>query len=366
MNDTLDIEELNTLLRSAENKSRALAVHLEQLIRSGKLPNGSKLPPENYLTDQVSLSRGTIRAAFHHLVEEGLCVRRRGDGTYVHLPTSNVPVVNGAQMKVYVVISINRMTMLNHPFVTDTCRGIRAVLGNEYRIMLKVVDESQQAELFTEMSDAAAVVMISNQYQPVLQWLASERVNVISVTFRYRQHSFSSAMVDNREAGYLVARHMIELGCQRMLLLVAEFLSTEFSDRAVGVREAVEELGDGRTTLEVVELKSNTEGQAYATTLEYYEKMQPDGIIASKDLQAMEVICALQSIPNRAFKTRVAGVDDIYMASMTYPTLTTVNQQAEQLGKKVGSLILSKKIQKESHVVVQPALVVRDSTLVGV
>ncbi|WP_066522939.1 GntR family transcriptional regulator [Curtobacterium ammoniigenes] len=62
---------------------------LEEAIRSGRIPPGSRLENEIALGERLSLSRPTIRRAIQDLVDKGLLVRRRGIGTQVvHGPVS--------------------------------------------------------------------------------------------------------------------------------------------------------------------------------------------------------------------------------------------------------------------------------------
>jgi DNA-binding GntR family transcriptional regulator len=60
-----------------------VAQHLEQLIDSGELPNGTRLENEIDLADQLGLSRPTMRRAIQYLVDRGLLIRKRGVGTQV-------------------------------------------------------------------------------------------------------------------------------------------------------------------------------------------------------------------------------------------------------------------------------------------
>jgi GntR family transcriptional repressor for pyruvate dehydrogenase complex len=52
------------------------------------LPEGSQLPPETVLADELAVSRGTLRLALRHLVDEGVIETRRGAraGTFVVRP----------------------------------------------------------------------------------------------------------------------------------------------------------------------------------------------------------------------------------------------------------------------------------------
>ena len=69
-----------------------VSTRLEDLIRSGQLPVGSRLENEIDLADQLGVSRPTLRRAISYLVEQGLLVRRRGVGTQVVQPKVRRPV----------------------------------------------------------------------------------------------------------------------------------------------------------------------------------------------------------------------------------------------------------------------------------
>ncbi|MEV7251144.1 FadR/GntR family transcriptional regulator [Streptomyces cyaneofuscatus] len=56
---------------------------IRELIRSGALPPGSKLPPEQKLAAQLGLSRNLAREAVKALAMARVLEIRRGDGTYV-------------------------------------------------------------------------------------------------------------------------------------------------------------------------------------------------------------------------------------------------------------------------------------------
>jgi DNA-binding GntR family transcriptional regulator len=60
-----------------------LAQHIENEIRSGNLVSGDRLENEVKIAEELGLSRPTVRAAFSYLVDKGLVLRRRGQGTVV-------------------------------------------------------------------------------------------------------------------------------------------------------------------------------------------------------------------------------------------------------------------------------------------
>ena len=60
--------------------------YIAELILSGKLAPDSKIPSERDFSEDLGVSRMTVRKALTELVGEGLLERRHGSGTYVARP----------------------------------------------------------------------------------------------------------------------------------------------------------------------------------------------------------------------------------------------------------------------------------------
>jgi GntR family histidine utilization transcriptional repressor len=65
---------------------------LEQQIKSGQWPPGTRIPTEHSLTDTFSVSRMTARRAVKELADAGLLTRTPGKGTFVSKPETDPPV----------------------------------------------------------------------------------------------------------------------------------------------------------------------------------------------------------------------------------------------------------------------------------
>jgi GntR family transcriptional repressor for pyruvate dehydrogenase complex len=70
-------------VRKAKDLTHALVAGLKDMISSGELHPGSKLPPERELARQFGVNRGSIRQALKALDVMGIVYQRVGDGTYL-------------------------------------------------------------------------------------------------------------------------------------------------------------------------------------------------------------------------------------------------------------------------------------------
>lgn len=71
--------------RSRDNAARYAKVYnkILQMIQEGMYPEGSKLPSEPILSEQMGVSRSTLRQALALLQEDGILEARRGVGSFV-------------------------------------------------------------------------------------------------------------------------------------------------------------------------------------------------------------------------------------------------------------------------------------------
>jgi GntR family transcriptional regulator len=93
----------------------AAEVALRRWLATGRHRSGERLPPEQELSAQLGISRGTLRTALGRLEERGEIVRRQGSGTFVGRATSS-PLDEGLEK----LVSYNKLARL---------RGVRLKLA---------------------------------------------------------------------------------------------------------------------------------------------------------------------------------------------------------------------------------------------
>lgn len=72
-----------TLVQSKTVANQVDEILLER-IRDGRYSPGSRIPSESELSDELGVSRATVRTALAKLSANGLIIRKQGDGTYVN------------------------------------------------------------------------------------------------------------------------------------------------------------------------------------------------------------------------------------------------------------------------------------------
>ncbi|MBU0652918.1 MAG: GntR family transcriptional regulator [Proteobacteria bacterium] len=71
-----------------KKKSSFIADQILRMINSGGYTAGSKLPSERIITEQMGVSRPSLREAISALQIVGILESRPGDGTYVCFPSA--------------------------------------------------------------------------------------------------------------------------------------------------------------------------------------------------------------------------------------------------------------------------------------
>ena len=169
---------------------------------------------------------------------------------------------------------------------------------------------------------------------------------------------------DNFLGGKEVTEHAIKQGKKHFAFLgSASSHAPEFFDRYKGHCQALKE--HGLTINNKAQFNAlYTEDAGYEAACELIKSGQPfDAICAACDLIAIGAMRALQEhniiIPEQV---AVLGFDDIAIASLTYPPLTTVKQDTKLAGELlVETLLQSIAGEQVSTTLISPELVIRKS-----
>lgn len=172
--------------------------------------------------------------------------------------------------------------------------------------------------------------------------------------------------VDGAKGLQLVTQHLIEQG-HRNLAYISAPLDLMFSVH----RQAGFESGLARGGLSLqpdrVVVGDLTEAGGFQAAQALLDLLpQPTAIVACNDLMAIGAISAVQRRGLQVGRdVAITGFDDIPLAEHCHPPLTTVRQPIYEIGCRICQMLNYISRQEpldERHVLLQPSLVVRDSS----
>ena len=194
-------------------------------------------------------------------------------------------------------------------------------------------------------------------------YLAHARVPIILAACRPAP-GYAAAHIDDSAAAHDMTARLVELGHRRIGFITGASHHASAADRLAGYRLAMR-----RAVLPFAEELVVGGEYAYASALVAAERLldldrPPTAIFASNDEMAAAVISAAHrrgmSVPR---DLSVAGVDDIPMAAMLAPALTTIKQPIPQLAElAVGMALELPELDGRRDIIVPHLIVEREST----
>ena len=311
---------------------------------------GSYLPGEHDIASQYNLSRGTIRRALGILETEGLLSRQPGRGTLILPPSVQAHL---ARPKVAVVwtmvrwIGMDMFTSLEEHLSEANCD----ILFNSSKH-----DHQKESDILTGLLEAEidAVVLYCTGHPgnfPLIHQIQNRGKPVILLDRFVEDHcdSFCWVTSDNEQGAYEITRHLIELGHQRIGMIMRtpehERIST-LIEREQGYAKAMNEAGFENLLLKKCrdDLDEELTGASFGRdVLAFINAYRPTAIFFHNDASAYRMHPVLGQNGIRVPQDiSIVGFDgmDLYPELLNFD-LTTVAQDFFRMGQEVGKLVLS-------------------------
>jgi LacI family transcriptional regulator len=258
------------------------------------------------------------------------------------------------------------------PFFPHVIQGITETCSNRgYFLLLSMVTAEREQDFFERVvagHHVDGLIMLSSDIDdPILPLLIREETPLVLVG-RHPYLPVSSADVDNQDGALQAVRHLVELGHQRIATITGPLFMTAALDRRDGYKQALAEaLLPVRPSL-IVEGDFTQSGGylAMQRLLELPER--PTAVFAGSDPMAAGALRAIHEADLRVPEdVSLVSFDDLPLASMLTPPLTTVHQPLYELGAAAADLLLNRLLepsaeQPPEHTRLATQLVVRESS----
>ncbi|RED65007.1 GntR family transcriptional regulator [Cohnella lupini] len=342
-------------------------------IAGGRFRPGDKLPSENELAEQFSLSRQTVRQSIGELVQEGWLSREQGKGTFVSKQSAERR--NSTVNRTVGVIT----TSISDYIFPSIVRGIESALKDKgYRLLLSSTDHRKDRErecLEMMLSHAVCGLIVeptkSAEGNPNFDnYLAIEDhgIPMLMINESYSDLESPSLRVDDDAGGMMAAKHLLELGHRT----IAGFFKTDDLQgvrRMKGFIRACREHHIPAESSSIV--RYSTEDKAERPQAMLREMLlsdhPPTAIVCYNDQLAVSLLDTIRELGLRIPEDlSMIGYDDSFLATATETKLTTIEHPKSALGEQAANLLIAQlergMAPSDKETLYPPKLIVRQST----
>jgi DNA-binding LacI/PurR family transcriptional regulator len=244
------------------------------------------------------------------------------------------------------IVAFNELDSLTGTFFTSVLKGAaKGLYAGEVQPVLLPADHEDGDRIPRFLRSGAidgAIVILQHEITHLAQALVDSPVPIAWVG-RPRVALAPDAIVidsDNYGGGRLAARALVDAGRRRLGIIAGPSDMEPARDRIRGWRDELAQLGIDDSPIVHGEFTLVSGSAAMARLLKRYPDL--DGVFASSDLMASGAIRVLQAAGRRVpSDVAVIGFDDVSIATTMDPTLTTVRQPLEDMGRVAAETILA-------------------------
>lgn len=298
--------------------------------------------------------------------------RRKVQNAIAHLGYSPHPIAQGLRTGQTQVIGFIVPDLSNPYFASmvSVAEDVAQEHGYSVLVFNSHEDEMREAESIRRAArrwvDGLLIAHIATaNYKP--NFLADVGIPVVLIDRLLDGDASPSCTLDNFHAAQLATRYLCELGHERIAHLAGPRGARPARDRLKGYQQTIQQFG---LTYERVVFHEGTWGcqEGYWAMRELLnDPVRPTAVFASNDRMAIGAARAIQeaglSVPS---DISLVGVDDIEVSQYMNPALTTVKQPLEKMARAGIDLLLKlihAEIPEQMHLVLEPTLLIRQSTM---
>lgn len=241
---------------------------------------------------------------------------------------------------------------VGNAFYTDVIQAIEAAVRQAgYTLVLHQI-HSEDNELLAGAELARSkklrgVILLGGRFDYDRESIAALGVPFVCCTFTNRfgalgEDDYASVSIDDRKEAYRAVELLIEHGHRRIAILLDS--TTDSSIAELRYRGYCEALADHGIVLdpELVQETGDYEmDAAYAGTKRLLERTNFTAIFAIADTMAMAAIKALHEAGKRVPEDcSIIAIDGIPVSAYSIPTLTTLVQPREEMGREAARILL--------------------------
>lgn len=239
---------------------------------------------------------------------------------------------------------------IENPFFAAAARGLADVVEDEgYTLLLANSDEDLERErraidvLRTQLVDGLVVAPVSGSDGTHLRVLESDRRPLVLMDRAIRGLQVDAVMVDNAGGARMAVRHLLGFGHDRIGVVSDSEEISSTAERLRGFRRAVRDAGI-EPDPDLVSFGPSTRAGGYQATLALLERDdRPRALFTLNNFMTAGAVRAIRDLGLRIpDDVALVAFDELEWATLVDPPITVVAQPVAELGRAVGSRLLSR------------------------
>lgn len=277
-------------------------------------------------------------------------------------------LINKKSSFIYVIVPD-----IANPFYADLTKGVETIARqNGYNIILSSAhwDEEMECEqIEAAMSSMAeGIILVLPKLSARKISLYAKRIPLVLVDKYCRSKSFDTIYTDQGKGVRLGVEHLIQLGHKRIAFITGakEVYNSRIRQKGYEQTMLKHDLPVHESLIFDGDFSFESGEQAFITMLDLPKEKRPTAIFSASDLMALGFIRgAVNNHLRIPEDISIVGFDDIFLASVTNPPLTTVRHPYIKMGREAMNHLLSSlkdPLEKFENPVLENTLMIRGTT----
>ena len=240
--------------------------------------------------------------------------------------------------------------MFSNPFYGDLLSSIEyTARQNGYHLLLSGTKEDQNYLSIAQNRGLDGIIIVGAYPGENLNALKKLGVPIVLVDSYVNDDDFHTLGIEDKEGARIATRYLIEKGHRKIAFISGSIRENGVNmKRYQGYCDALKEAG---LSVDEQAVYSGTVDYEYGLTAaqQYIDRgRKQSAAFITADVISMGVIKGLNQqnirVPD---DLSIVSFDDVYLAEMSYPSLTTIHQDIDEKGKQAVQLVLEAARSKE-------------------
>ena len=259
-----------------------------------------------------------------------------------------------------------KQPLSGNPFYSRVLEGIEEEVGlKDYSLLLHLIPECNQSVLpkMVRERQVDGVILVGSFKKEYVNKVVENGLPIVLVDPKFSDEKCSQVFIDNEQGAFLATQYLIDAGHKKIGFISGDQARLSFKQRYDGFMKALKfnELSVNKDFIRSGGIEKGYDHIKQILML----KDRPTAIFSANDINALYGYRAIQEqnlqIPG---DISLIGFDDIDLAKMSNPPLTTIQVYKKELGSigvRMLFKIIDKAINRPLHTIIPIKLIERES-----